>query len=222
MKKLALFTTVCLAFVCTSCLNIVEEIFLKKDGSGSYTVSVDMNEMMNMMQGLMTQEQMGENDMFSQMDSTIQETLVQLRQVDGLSNVSHKAEGYKFSISYDFTSVEALNNATKNGSVTPGMDFNSSSSDNFTWSKGLFERANPPLGDLMEDEEFAANFEMAKMFMSGASYKTIYHLPGKVSKMENEKARLSPDKKTVTLDVQLVEVLEGKSFLGNKVKFKGK
>ncbi|MEZ4773985.1 MAG: hypothetical protein R3D00_12440 [Bacteroidia bacterium] len=222
MKKLALISTVCLAFVCTSCLNIVEEIFLKKDGSGSYSISVDMNEMMNMMQGLMTQEQMDENDMFGQMDSTIQETLAQLRSVDGLSNVSHKSEGYKFTISYDFTSVAVLNDATKNGNVTPGMDFNSGTTDNFTWSKGTFERANPPLGDLMEDEEFASNFEMAKMFMTGASYKTIYHMPGKVSKMENDQARLSGDKKTVTLDVQLVDVLEGKSLLGNKVKFKGK
>ncbi|MEZ4826200.1 MAG: hypothetical protein R3C61_07880 [Bacteroidia bacterium] len=222
MKKIAILSTLFLAFACTSCLNIVEEIFLKKDGSGSYSISVDMNEMMNMMQGLMSQEQMEENDMFSSMDSTIQETLAQLRQVEGLSNVGHKAEGYKFTISYDFTSVDVLNRATQSGSVTPGMDLSSSSGDNFKYTKGLFERVNPPLGDLMEDEEFASNFEMAKMFMSGASYKTIYHLPGKVSKMDNEAARLSGDKKTVTLDVQLVDILEGKSFLGNKVKFKGK
>lgn len=219
MRKIAILSTFFLAFICTSCLNIVEEVFLNKDGSGSYSMTVDMDEMMSMMKSMMTEEQMQENDMFGAMDSAMQETLSKLRQIEGLSNVNHKAEGFKYTITYDFRDIEALNQGTANGSMSPGVDLNAASS-NFVLDKNVFERVNPPIDDIMDDDEVSENLEMAKMLLSGATYKSVYHFPGKVKKVENEDANLSSDKKTVTLEVGLIDVLEAKALMGNKIKFK--
>ncbi|MEZ4851841.1 MAG: hypothetical protein R3B93_25160 [Bacteroidia bacterium] len=73
-----------------------------------------------------------------------------------------------------------------------------------------------------DDEEMAQAMEMAKMFMGSASFKSIYHFPGKVKKVENDDARISADKKTTTLEVKLLDIMEGNASLGNKIYYKKK
>ncbi len=52
MKKLSLIVLCICAMSLSSCIDLIEEIRLKKDGSGIYTINLDMSEFMRMMGGL--------------------------------------------------------------------------------------------------------------------------------------------------------------------------
>lgn len=49
LKKFYLFALLASALTFTGCLNILEEVFFKKDGGGSYSMIMDMSEMKSMM-----------------------------------------------------------------------------------------------------------------------------------------------------------------------------
>ena len=104
----------------TSCLDIEEEISLKRNGSGSYSMKVDMEQMMTMLKSFMPEEESGELNFFDTMDSTLREQVTNLRTISGLSNVSHQSENYTFTISYDFDKVETLNEALSSGNNLSG------------------------------------------------------------------------------------------------------
>jgi hypothetical protein len=235
MKQLSFILIFVLAIITSSCLDMVEEITLNRDGSGSYSMSIDMSEMMTMMKGLMSSEEENNETNFSgSMDSTMQELAATLRDMQGISNVAHQTENFKFKISYDFADIEALNEAAQNNALSSGgmgqgemMDGMMPTNPAYEWTKKTFERIDPPTEDLLdqassEDDEMAQAMEMAKMFMGSASYKSIYHFPGKIKKMENDDARISADKKTATLEVKLLDILEGNAGLGNKIYYKKK
>ena len=89
--------------------------------------------------------------------------------------------------------------------------------------KKTFERKQEPLSNLFEDtedEEMANMLSMAKMMMADANYQITYNMPGRVKKMTNADASLSENKKVVTLDLALLDILEGNADLSNKITFK--
>jgi hypothetical protein len=209
------------ALCCTSCFNIEEEIYLNRDGSGRYAISVDMSAMMEMMSAFMSQEESGETDMFGSLDSTLEAQASALRGMAGISNVSHSREEARFKLLFDFRDVSTLNRALQEtqgaSEQTGGLLQNS----NFTWTPKSFERAAVDMKANMENAEIdEQSMEMARMFLADAKYKTILHLPGSAKKMTNKDAVISADKRTVTFDATFLDLLDGKVQIGNKVSFK--
>ena len=213
-------------FFATACLELEEEISLNKDGSGTYSMTIDMNEMMEMLQGLLSEEQLAETGGgMGQMDSTMESTAETLRSTDGISNVRHKTENYRYSLSYDFSNIDVLNSTSSSSFGSQlNLGMGSDEDERYEWSPKTFERLPISLENLLDEagEENEQAIEMAKMMLGDASYKMIYHMPGKVKKISNDQAELSEDKKTVTLSVPLIELMEGEANLGNKIKFKKK
>ncbi|RMG73847.1 MAG: hypothetical protein D6722_03180 [Bacteroidetes bacterium] len=215
-------TLVTLLFVSTACFDIEEEITLKKDGSGTYQISVDMTQMMEMMSGFMTEEQMAESDMFGSMDSALQVQVETLREMDGLSNVRHMSENFRFSLTYDFADIDALNAAASAGSAIDNTTGPVTSGASYKWTPKSFERENKPIDNLLnsEDEEQAEAMEMAKMMLADAHYSITYHFPGKVKKLTNDAAEIGADNRSVILSSNFLDILDGEAELGNKITFK--
>ncbi|GAB4414945.1 MAG: hypothetical protein OHK0039_23160 [Bacteroidia bacterium] len=211
-----------LPFLTTACFDIEEELSLKRNGSGEYRITLDMTRAAEMMKGFMTAEQLAESDMFDSMDSSIQAQAANLRSVEGISNVRHQSDGYRYTLAYDFASVEALNTASASGLGMGEMEPISSSGTSYALSGKTFERIAADVSGMFDnmDEEQQEAMQMARMMMADANYKIIYHMPGKVRKMTNESATLTDGKKTVVLDAGFLDILDGKVLMGNKVVFK--
>lgn len=216
------------ALITTGCFDIEEEVTLNQDGSGTYLQRIDMSGFMAMLEGFGGDETTG-TEMFDSMDSSMQVTANNMRDLPGISNVASRSEGYVFSVSCDFAEIDALNRAIKqNQSSTEGAadsplaGLNSGDGANYLLKGKTFIRKDAPIDarmDEMEEEE-KQQLQMAKMMMSDASYKLIYHLPGEVKRMTNEAATLSADSRTVTLDLSFVDLLEGRGNIGNEIEFK--
>ena len=225
MKKLCLSLLAAAALTFTACLDIVEEITLKADGSGQYVMSVDMAEMMQMMMAFMPDSVKENMDEQTMMDSLSAMTNTQemdsiadvLNAMNGISRATSRMEGFVMVISYDFANVDALNEAATQNSFTSQQGLRPA---NYSWKKGVFARSFNKM-DFGSDED-AEDMAMAKMMMKEATFTTVYNLPGEVKKVTNSEARLSNGKKTVVLERSLGEIFDKPELMSNEIKFKAK
>lgn len=227
MKKLILGLLTVAALTFTACLDIVEEITLKADGSGQYAMSMDMSQMMQMMMMYMPDSVKENMDEQTMLDSLATMTNSQemdsiadvLNAMDGISKAETHMEGFVMVFSYDFDNVDALNQAANQNSFTAQQGLKSA---NYSWKKGSFSRGFNKLdldsGDAEADEAMA----MAKMMMQDATFTSIYNFPGAVKKVSNSAAALSNGKKTVTLERTFGEIFDDPGMMSNEIKFKSK
>jgi hypothetical protein len=98
-----------------------------------------------------------------------------------------------------------------------------SSVNEYVMNKGSFVRKAASMNiSEMEgiDEDTKNQMEMVKMFMASATYTTVYSFQKKVTKASNKASVVSDDKKTVTTEVSLVDMMEGKGDVSNEIKLK--
>lgn len=261
MKKLIF--TLCLAatFTFTSCINILEEMFLNKDGSGTYSITVDMSALMDeSMQDMLKSFAQDEDDAEAEEEEIAEEptetdTVMyfkdmpveqrgELSRPDFYDKVSMKLQvsdskelmimsfivdfDNAADIDYFLQNMDKMMQAGQNeenpmGGMGGGSDgmlgglmpaAGVKDYQLFEIGKKMLVRAKAPAPEAEEDESMA----MLRMMLAGAEYKTVYHLPGKVKKVSNPDAQI--DGKTVTIEGDLIEVMEGKADLSTTVKFK--
>ena len=103
---------VLVALSTSSCMNIVEKLFFRANGSGTYQMTVDMSGMAEMIKSFGgTEDDMAES--LNEAESEFSSVINKLEAIEGISNVTQNSdkENLTFSIQYDFANVTALNMA---------------------------------------------------------------------------------------------------------------
>ncbi|MFM2267536.1 MAG: hypothetical protein RL757_977 [Bacteroidota bacterium] len=227
MKKLFYFLSIVLTVSLTSCLDILEEIRLKKDGSGAYTMRIDATEFMTQIESFAEMDTTGQMmpKMKHTLDSTFGEVYKLYVGIKGISNV--KLDTSKSGIyvtSFDFENVTALNAAMEKSEESKKGE-SKETKVRYAFEKGKFTRSNTfgeldmssLLGDTGEDQSQKAMVEemLEKMTMT-----VRYYLPEKVKEVDNKKAVVSEDKMSISLETNFKELSEKKVGLGIEVKYK--
>jgi len=230
--------TVLLFLLCiisfTSCIDIIEEIYLNKDGSGKYSLRMDMSGIIEA--EVAEQNKRGENlNLFDETEavdsvmyfkdfpSEIKEQFADNAEFLNKLNIHlqlNPAEGiYLLSYNLDFKNddrglssiLEFMGGISSSADVRP-FDYNRKKCMLTRYAQNAYTVSSE-----WDEDEIK---QLVQMIFENATYTTIYHLPGKVKKMTNNATVLSSDKKTVTLEGNCVEVIEGKFSLDNVIKFK--
>ena len=230
----------------TSCFDIIEEVHLKRDGSGKYIVTTDMSGLMSdgfMKQALEEAVKSESGDMnmnLMNIDSSF--TFASAPEAAGLSAAeqkmlekvvismkgSEKEEVLKMGMTVNFDSfaemekiAEVMKKISKDGvgqgnGLMGGGQFSDFSKMFSMKKKKLFSRSgtSQPLDGLIQDDMK----EMMSMMLAGASYKTIYKMPGKVKKSTIPNAEI--DGKTVTVEHPMLDVINQKVKIEGDIKFK--
>jgi hypothetical protein len=128
---------------------------------------------------------------------------------------------------------ENLSKVSENGDGSLGMasgllgglggDGMASGKNEYTMKGRKFTRkaASMSLDDMDGmDDSMKDQLQMVKMFMASATYTTVYSFGKKVKSASNKESIVSEDKKTVTTEVSLVDMLEGNSDVSNEIKLK--
>jgi len=265
----------------TGCIDIIEEVFLNKNGSGKYTMRMDMSGMMSMikmmseMDGLMpgdeedteeSEEDAGLSAMMEQgVDSIMYlkdasaDVLKQFHDNPGFAdkvnmrmNVNPDENIFQIDFNLDFENMDDIDYFFKNfdsimAMMNDGEGEEGSELDMLGMGGGGMG-ADSPLGGIMGGDGLTRYFDMTKrtlirrdasqqetsdmteemgaeekqtmeMFFEDAKYKMIYHMPGKVKKMTNKEATLSANKKTVMLEGDLLDYMNGEFKVANIIKF---
>ncbi len=213
MKKIIrtfLFAT--LVFTATSCLDILEEITLNKDGSGTYVTAYDIAKFVDTYASLDSTGQ-AMKDTKKSLDSTFEVLKNKVASINGVSAVYlDKSEKNVNKLRLNFTNINVLNEVLNlDKKVASDMNL-------YSQSKGKLTRKDGGVNSSLFGDDEEQN-EMMDLFLSDIKYRIIYNLPNAVKKMKNEDATLSTDKKTVTLEVSLGDVKEKRKTLSNEIKY---
>ncbi|MEZ4985480.1 MAG: hypothetical protein R2795_10660 [Saprospiraceae bacterium] len=248
MKKLTWILVIALAFVTTSCFDMLEDVRVNQDGSGVYSLTFDMSSMMSdafmgeMMKSSL-KEQMGretlEMDSLLSFDALLEGSEVSLTQAE--QRLLEKAEMRmqmseskslaKIVTSFPFASMDELNdfqetfekiNASGDPTGMGGMFGGGiTSSTRFAMNGRTLSRTVDPgnATDMLESID-EETMDMMKMFMEDATFVATYYLPGKVS--SSSIANSVVDGKTVTVSYKFLDILEKMPNTGGEIKFKKK
>lgn len=233
----------------SSCINIFEDIFLNKDGSGRYELRLDMSDMMNnpMLEGLM--DEFG-SDSTAQEETNIFGTTAKDTTVTILSMAQEAGESVdrpefwekvtmrskmdeesgefylKFTVPFEeledisffydnfqeYIPAEGENEMFGPGGILPSaLSFNLKR--RALTRSTQFAAASGEMGDMDEQEK-----QMMSMFFSGATYETVYHLPGRVKSTDFPSAAVNG--KEITVRTPLLDILEGNANMDGSVKFR--
>lgn len=226
-RYLALYFSLMPAFILSACFEVKEEISLKNNGSGTYTMLIDLSKSKNLVDIFMKMNENEEKIGAEEIDSTFVKGAEDLNKMEGISNAQgiNDKINYIFGMKFDFKDVDALNDALNemNRRKYPELESfpaiykiekKNLERINFFHLRGLTDFSEQSGGDQQKEEQM-------KNFLKTATFTSVIRLPeGKIRKSSNEKFVLSADKKEIKLQANLLEVSEGKVNLENVVRIK--
>jgi len=247
MKLIRILCTANFLIFLSSCVEINEDINISKNGSGEYSMNMDMSKLLELMQSYLGKEEMEKQVPQKKMDTTIHfssfvdtstsipaDKKALLREGQLHMNMQMDEKVFKTDMHFPFKNMgqlEQLYSSMSDGSLgtgqllkglTPSKN-DSSASDNqqspdfgqfnniytFTSKNGFLSRKvnTEKFNALKENPQYAQMKQAGDMGME-IPYTVTIHLPKPAKSVGNSLAKLSDDKKTVTIKYNLTELLE--------------
>lgn len=212
MKKIFLFLLPLILF--SGCIDIVEEITINPDKSGTVTFSMNMGALggfaMNIGESYM------QGTLLEQLKNLPETAAGLLKNVDGLSNIKPVTnQKGLYSVSFDFKNEKDLNNALYKLFDTKKPFF----APNYIRIKKhkIVKKNYAPVLRLFL-KKYKEQIKDASI-LKQISYKTLFNLPAEVKKFSNKKSTLSTDKKTLEFKCTIEDLLTTNVNIGNRIKY---
>ncbi len=217
-KKIVFLFAILLLF--SGCFEIIEEVELNEDGSGSLTYTLNLSQSKTKINSALLMDSLGGYKVPDEQEikNKISEVINKLKKSEGLTNVKSQQnfEDYIFTFSCDFKNIQNLNQAAKYLNDSYKIhDQNLSSATHFLFDKknNVFrrkgdygEKADP---SQVEDEMLSA--------LKKAEFTSIYRFNQEVKSVSNEAAKISPNNKAVMLNHKALEIATGKQSIENTI-----
>ncbi len=235
--KYVYLISISICFLFSSCIDILEELILNKDGSGQYTYTIDLSAALKneTIKGLVSAGSPDENP-FKDVDTTFYgKDLSTVDKGDKAAiwdkvvtkvAVSEKEEKYIISMKFPFANLSEVGYVLKHmdkamggtplskKTDSPGMT-NDFGEITYSLNGKTLTRKTSGLTAPPQSEE---DLSMASMLFADAKYTVIYQLPGKIRKTNIHEASVSG--KTVNTSMLFSELMKGKISLDGTIRFK--
>jgi hypothetical protein len=223
MSKSKILITTCLlsaSLLLSGCLSVLEEVTLNKDGSGTYSLTLDMSAVkgfIEMAKEMAQDSSANKNEVpeipniqdasMTQLGEQLISVKTSLSGIAGISNVqeTNDTTEFKFGYNFQFATVEALNRALR---VINKEKYESKTGEVFKFDGKVFVRnADGDIGAqlqnaLAENDEEGSS-DMVKMFFSDFTYTQKYRFAEqKVKKNSNKSGSIDADEKVVTIELK--------------------
>ncbi len=244
MNKITILLLSAMSFFLTSCLDVVEEMYLNRDGSGKYTVTIDMSQlfaddfMKSMIKSSLEQDttlNIGGGDGMPEMDTVIyfKDLPAEQKGADPAfwdkvsSNIVMSEKQGKFltsiqlnfgkleDIAYLYENMGALGESNAQLGGLAGEGGVLPTGVVYSVVKNVLTRKSAAV---QAPADAGEEMEMMKMFLGSATHRIVYHMPGAVKKVTVPGAKV--EGKMVTVEASLIDVMEGKAKLDGGIKFK--
>lgn len=213
MKRIVSFLIFSTIFL-SSCIEIIEEININDDKSGSISYRLETNELaalLNNISGFM------DISFENQLKTEATKFAAKIKKMEGIQNVVLETDeglgGYKFS--FDFSSAKKLNKALYEATGNKKTIFSPSyikiskhkiKKLNFApWVKKYFEKEDINIPD--------------KNILNMITYKSLIHLPNEITWKNKIRAKILNNQKTVSQSFSIENVFENKVDVGIKIKY---
>lgn len=224
LKKLLIYNCLLLLLVFnSSCFDILEEINLKKDGSGSLLITMNMSKSKTKLASIMLLDSVNGHKVPSEHDIALgmNDIVSHLKKTKGITNIKQTKDfkNYIFSVSCDFADIKSLNAISsemiKEQNKRGKTNF---STNNFAYNatEKVFERKFTYDPSIKKSFDYLDS-ENKKIF-DDASYTSIYRFEESIEKSSNRTAKIAPSKKAIMLRVNAMAFIQGKASIQNKIK----
>lgn len=207
-------------FLFTGCFEIIEEVNLNPNGSGNLTLTVNANQSKDQLDKVLAKDSIYGVKVPTRgdIDKSINEVLMKLRSVKGISNVTINRDfnTYILVIKCNFANVSSLNVAVNN----IWLLFDKKASMNrayFSFDKNTFKRIFD--FNLIKDVKNKLGAQ-ERDILSKASYTMVYRFQSEIASHTNTAATTSKSKKAIILKNNLLDIITGKKSIENEIKLK--
>jgi hypothetical protein len=218
MPKLIPFTFLIL-FALSSCIEIIDDLSLKSDGSGTFKYSVNLSSSKIKVNSILALDSIDGKKVPSIDDikQKIDQFIKTLDAQNGISNVKVEENYAEFIFKFqcDFTSVLTLQEGLKQSIVIlskeksiPQLDHNW-----LTWDGNKLIRSIPEITGKKINEINDSDIELLKK----GSYTSITRFDKVVEKFENQAAQLSKSKMAVMVKTDTYRLKENQDILENTI-----
>lgn len=218
-KKRVTFFFLGLFILCTSCFEIIEEVSFNKDGSGHVTLTMNLSKSRTKLNSMMLLDSINNYKVPSKTEikNKIAQAIQKIKRIEGISNVKNTSDfnEYIFTVSCDFTNVEALNTVISNFSTKKDAAMIQQQQHfSFNKSQNTFTR-NYHYN--LSQEFKKTNMEDRKVFET-ATMTTIYRFETPIVSSKNPTAKISGSKKAIMLRVNAQDIIGDKNSIKNQIK----
>jgi hypothetical protein len=241
MKIFKYLLPFCFACLMMGCLDINENVEIKKDGSGNMAIDMDLSQMVELLQTYMGKDELAKKGM-EKMDTTIQMKDI----VDTVQSLSAEKKAllrpgtihikmdldqkvFTTHMQFPFSNMNQLQGLYKtmsdgslgNANLLSGLAGQSGQTQgspdinqfngiyDFTCKDGvMIKKLNPEKWKALKNDPQLSQMQQASQMGMEILYTTTIALPRPVKKVDNPLAKLSDDKKTVTIKYNLVDIFE--------------
>jgi len=243
MMKIIQFLFIALLTL-ASC-QFTEEITIAKNGSGIYNLSIDMSAMASAMKDMKPNDSIKKTqrvdstfymkdimkvhkDSIAKLTTAEQQALKEIEALKMHMLMDEEKGEMRLDFSLDFKNISELQNIRKRIEKAQQLQKNKGKSEEditnhnitYTYTKKRFSR-NVNMKNLNTKEQEAYNLKMEEtaMFLSGGSYKLIYHFPDKIKDVNYADAQFSKDHKTLIIEVDMDSLSKNPKLLDLEISF---
>ena len=243
LKTVLLF--IGLTIILTSC-TFTEEISIANNGSGSYSLKMDMGQMMKSMNGMSPKDSLKKpkvldsivhfkdileknKDSIAKLPKNEQLALEALRNMNLHMQVDEEKDKMLMDFNLAFNNVSELKNMQEKItkaqllSDKKGKDKSmpSKADVNYLFNGKTFKRKVIPK-ELSEEKlsELERSIKQSGAFLEGSTYRVVYHFEKKIKSVSFRDAKISDDKKTMTIEVPMDSLVKNPMLLNFEVKLK--
>ncbi len=203
----------------TGCFEILEEIKMKNDGSGTATIKVDLSQSKDNIANYMSMDEVKGMKIPTKAEilSEVERVKSVVSKVEGISNVTTDVdlENFIMIVNGDFEKVEQLNVAINTAAETMNKThFPTIKEDNFSFVGNTFQRHfNYKIPAGIFDKLGA----MERYMLETAKMVSIFRFENSIKEYSNESARLAPSMQAIMLESSIAEIIKGNESLKNNI-----
>ena len=201
-----------------SCFEIIEQVFVKDDGSGNFELVLNMSKSKTKINSIMKMKKVNGHDVPGKEEITkkVSELEKTIQQTPGISIVktSLDFDNYIATLSCSFNKVSSLNAAVKNiGNKEKHQSPALEKSYDYDAAGKLFSRLNK----FALKEEYNKMSNADREIFATANYTSIFRFISDVAATSNKESKVSGNKKAVMLTINALDIITGKKSIENKI-----
>lgn len=220
MRKAIVYASMLLVILmCSACFEIVEEINLNNDGSGSFCFTINMSQSKTNINAMLLLDSINGRRVpkIADMKRSIEEMKATLMENNTITAIKtdENWEDFIFSVSGNFKNVEALNKAISSIHAVFNKQTGHSSvaKEHFAYTQKVFKRQyNYNLAS-----DYSALPEKDKIVLKDAKYTAIYRFKTPIESFTNADALKSKSGMALMLKATIMDLLTNKKTIENTV-----
>ena len=203
----------------SSCFQIIEEINLSENGSGTANLTVNLSSSKTKVASIMLLDSVNGYKVPSKqkIQKEVDEAVTFLKNAKGISNVKKKVdlENYIVSVSFAFDQISNINNISRDVLKKLKVQAVSNSSYSYSTITHTFQR------NYVHTKEAIVQYNKLKPEVKNvfkeATYTSIYRFLQPITSSSNPLAKISKTKKAIMLNTGMLGLINGKTNISNQI-----